>query len=153
MKHYGEESEARMSNYLTKEENIMLSKSKKWRENSLIAFIIFNLLVPLFILSMISFTTPYIYTIIPVYETQTCWNYFYQQEMIMNISKTPCEMQIANSIIFVLFNWIEIGGFALAFWIIRNIKNELNIKLELQTILICWTTFSVFYFSANIYLQ
>lgn len=77
MKHYGEESEVAMSNYLTKEENIMLSKSKKWRENSLIAFIIFNLLVPLFILSMLSFTTPYIYTIIPVYETQTCWNYFY----------------------------------------------------------------------------
>ena len=77
MKHYGEESEVAMSNFLTKEENIMLSKSKKWRENSLIAFIIFNLLVPLFILSMLSFTTPYIYTIIPVYETQTCWNYFY----------------------------------------------------------------------------
>jgi hypothetical protein len=76
MKHYGDESEVRMSNYLTKEENIMLSKSKQWRESSLIVFITFNLLLPLYILSLLSFTTPYIYTVIPVYETETCWNYF-----------------------------------------------------------------------------
>lgn len=62
-------------------------------------------------------------------------------------------MQFANSIVFIIFNWVEIGGFAIAFWLIRNIKNELNIKVEVQTILICWTLFSTFYFSSNIYLQ
>lgn len=78
MKHYGEDSEIRMSNYLTKEENAMLSKSKQWRENSLIAFMIFNLIIPLLLLCFISFLSPYVYTIIPVYDTETCWQYFTQ---------------------------------------------------------------------------
>lgn len=78
MKHQGEDSEVRMSNYLTKEENLMLQKSKQWRENSLISFMIFNLMVPLFIISFMSFLSPYVYTIIPVYDTNTCWAYFYE---------------------------------------------------------------------------
>eukprot|EP00347_Sterkiella_histriomuscorum_P018057 403346954 len=153
MKHYGEESEVRMSNYLTKEENAMLQKSKQWRENSLIAFMIFNLMIPLIILSLISFLVPYIYTIIPVYDTDTCWTYFIQQEKIKNIPETPCQMQTANLIVFVVLNWFEIAGYAIAFWMVRNIKNELNIKVEIYFIIIFWTLFSIFYFSMNIYLQ
>ena len=131
----------------------MLSKSKKWRENSLISFMIFNLMVPLFLLSSLSFISPYLYVIIPVYDTRTCWNYFIEQENILNLPRTSCAMQEVNSIIFILFNWFEIAGFALAFWIIRNIKNELNIKIEIYFILIFWTIFSIFYFSMNLYLQ
>ncbi len=40
-------------------------------------------------------------------------------------------MQEANSIIFVVLNWLEILGYALLFWKVRNIKNELNVKMEL----------------------
>ena len=62
-------------------------------------------------------------------------------------------MQEANSIIFVFLNWLEILGFALLFWMVRNIKNELNVKRELETILIFWTFFSILYFSMNVFLQ
>lgn len=152
LKNYEENEEVRTSNYLTKEENMMLSKSKKWRENQLISFMIFNLMVPLFLLSSISFISPYIYTIIPVYDTQTCWSYFTEQEYILNLPKTSCGMQEVNAIIFVLFNWFEIAGFSIAFWVIRNIKNELNIKVELYFVLVFWTVFSIFYFAMNLYL-
>lgn len=62
-------------------------------------------------------------------------------------------MQEANSLVFVIINWFEIAGFAFAFWMVRNIKNELNVKVEIYFILIFWTLFSVFYFVMNIYLQ
>jgi len=92
LKNYEENEEVRTSNYLTKEENAMLSKSKKWRENSLISFMIFNLMVPLFLLSSLSFISPYLYVIIPVYDTRTCWNYFIEQENILNLPRTSCAM-------------------------------------------------------------
>ena len=39
-------------------------------------------------------------------------------------------MQTANALIFVFLNWMEIAGFAIVFWLVRNIKNELNVKSE-----------------------
>ena len=76
MKHYGGEYDNRMSMLLNKEENQMLQKTKKLRENALIVSMMVNIMLPLFILSLLSFIVPQIYTIIPVYETQTCWSYF-----------------------------------------------------------------------------
>ena len=133
----------------------MLFKTKKLRENSLITLMMVNLMLPLFILSLLSFMSPQIYTIIPVYETQTCWNYFQSHESFTDIvdPQKKCGMQEANSIIFVFLNWMEIIGFAFLFWMVRNIKNELNVKIELQTILIFWTFFSIIYFSLNVTLQ
>ena len=114
-----------------------------------------NLMLPLYILSLLSFMSPQVYTIIPVYETQTCWNYFQSHQSFTDIvdPQQKCAMQEANSIIFVFLNWLEILGFALLFWMVRNIKNELNVKRELETILIFWTFFSILYFSMNVFLQ
>jgi hypothetical protein len=47
---------------------------------------------------------------------------------------------------FILVNWIEIIGFAVLFWLIRNIKNELNVKREIQLALIFFSLFSIIYF-------
>jgi len=68
---------------MSKEEAIRLDKSKKWRENNLIAFMIFNILLPLFVLSLVSFAIPYVFTIIPVYESGTCWLYFSEQTLLL----------------------------------------------------------------------
>jgi hypothetical protein len=70
--------------------------------------------------------------------------------VILNLPQTGCSMELANQLLFIIINWVEILGIAVAFWLIRNIKNELNVKLEVQTILIFWTFFSVVYFSLNI---
>jgi hypothetical protein len=56
-------------------------------------------------------------------------------------------LKLTNSIIFVLLNWGEVIGFALLFWLVRNIKNELNVKTEVQAVLLFWTVFSIIYFS------
>jgi hypothetical protein len=61
-----------------------------------------------------------------------------------------CGMRLTNSLMFILLNWIEIIGFALLFWIIRKIKNELNVKREVQIVLIFWSVFSIIYFSMQI---
>ena len=55
-------------------------------------------------------------------------------------------MKFTNQIMFVVLNWLEIAGLSLLFWKIRNIPNELNIKKEVQSVLIFWSTFSVLYF-------
>ena len=85
MKHYGEASEQRISNFMTKEEAIRLEKLKKWRENNLLLFLFFNLIVPLLFLSLVSFIIPYVYTIVPVYESQTCWTYFSEEALLVNL--------------------------------------------------------------------
>jgi hypothetical protein len=71
MKEYEEsrDRETRVSNYLTKEEAQMLQKTRGWRENTLIAYLLVNCVLPLFALSLTSFVSPYVYTIVPVYET------------------------------------------------------------------------------------
>lgn len=59
----------------------------------------------------------------------------------------PCGMKLTNAIIYVTLNWVEIVGFAYLFWLVRNIKNELNVKREVQAVLLFWSVFSVIYFS------
>lgn len=114
---------------------------------------IFNLILPLLIITFFSFLSPYIYMVIPVYDTQTCWNYFNAQESVGNIPHTPCWMQVFNSFAFIVLNWLEIVGYAYAFWLVRNIRNELNIKREIQAILFFWTAFSITYFLLNLQLS
>jgi hypothetical protein len=62
-------------------------------------------------------------------------------------------MKLTNAIIFVVLNWAEIVGFALLFWFVRNIKNELNVKREVQAVLLSWGIFSVIYFFLQVNLN
>jgi len=62
----------------------------------------------------------------------------------------PCGMKLTNALMFIILNWIEIIGFALLFWLIRKIKNELNVKREIQIVLLLWSVFSIIYFSMQI---
>ena len=62
-------------------------------------------------------------------------------------------MKLTNAILFVVLNWAEIIGFALLFWFVRNIKNELNVKREVQAVLLSWGIFSVIYFFLQVNLN
>ena len=55
-------------------------------------------------------------------------------------------MKVINEVMYVFLNWAEIIGFALLFWLVRNIKNELNVKREVQAVLLFWGFFSLIYF-------
>lgn len=81
MKHYGEDVDNarqnnRVSNYVSREETRRLEKVKKWREYQLIKFLLLYITVPMTILSLLAFTVPYIYIIVPVYQSDTCWEKF-----------------------------------------------------------------------------
>lgn len=70
----------------------------------------------------------------------------------MTIDGIPCSMKLTNAIIFVFLNWAEIVGLTVLYWIARNIKNELNVKSEVQTVIVLWGVFSIIYFSLQIQL-
>lgn len=59
-------------------------------------------------------------------------------------------MYIINNLSFILLSWGEIFGFGMLYWLIRDIRNELNMKREVQVILIFWTFFSLLYFILNL---
>ena len=160
MKHYGSQTDTnkqRVSTMINSEESRRLDKAKLWRENHLVWFMLAYFMLPLLALSLLAFSIPYVYTIVPVYQSETCWNSFITEptsnHLQLTIDYIPCGMKLTNSIMFVVLNWSEVGGFALLFWLVRNIKNELNVKREVQVVLLCWGLFSVIYFSLQIKLQ
>lgn len=59
-------------------------------------------------------------------------------------------MYILNNMSFIFLSWAEIFGFAMLYWLIRDIRNELNMKREVQVVLITWTFFSMLYFILNL---
>lgn len=84
MKHYGDELEnqstkKRASNFISGEEARRLEKAKKWRESYLLKVTLLYVTLPLFALSLIAYIIPYVYTIIPVYQSETCWFSFTRQ--------------------------------------------------------------------------
>lgn len=80
MKHYGDDIENphnnRASNFMSKEEAKRLEKAKKWTEKRLLKVMLIYITLPLFVLSLLAYWLPYIYTIVPVYESETCWMTF-----------------------------------------------------------------------------
>jgi hypothetical protein len=138
----------RLSTFINTEERKRLRELKKLREKKLVLQLFLNVFIPLFILSLLSFIFPWIYTLIPVYESITCWAYF--AEGPFNFVNQNCAMYIINNLSFILLSWSEIFGFGLLYWLIRDIRNELNMKREVQAILIFWTFFSLLYFILNL---
>jgi hypothetical protein len=60
-------------------------------------------------------------------------------------------LRLSNNISFIILNWLELLGFVIVYWLIRNIRNELNILREVQVIIISWGVSSMVYFSLNLY--
>lgn len=79
-----------------------------------------------------------------------CWNHFlgdnFKQEL-------PCSMKTINEFSFVIVNYLELLGFLIIWWLIRNIRNDLNIKMEVTVAIIFWALFSMIYFILSIVLK
>ena len=98
------------------------------------------ILAPLVTLSIASYFINQIFPVVPALSYLSCYKHF-------DFKKNEgCGLKFTNQIMFVVLNWFEIAGLSVLFWIIRNIQNELNIKKEVQSVLIFWSTFSVLYF-------
>jgi hypothetical protein len=160
MKQYGDDIDnsinQRASNFISKEEKKRLEKAKQWREPILIKMLGFYIALPLLAFTVIAFAIPYVYTIVPVYESNTCWQSFLDRtgppsegesgNLGMTLDVIPCSLRLINVVMFITLNWAEIIGFAVLFWLVRNIKNELSVKSEVQAVLLLWSSFSVVYF-------
>jgi len=150
MKHFKEQADdLRTSNLISHEERKNFEKAVKWREPHLLKVIFLFIALPLLAFSILAFLVPYVFTVVPVLESQSCWSYFTIKSS-MHMDSIPCGMKLTNALMFIILNWIEIIGFALLFWLIRNIKNELNVKREIQIVLLFWSVFSIIYFSMQI---
>jgi hypothetical protein len=118
----------RLSTYISKEEKKRMRDLKQWREEKIILHFFFNLGVPLLIIAILAFMVPWIYAIAPVYEANICWDYFQIAPINTDAS---CSLKLTNNMVFIIFSWLEILGFIAIFWMIRNIRNEINIKREI----------------------
>jgi hypothetical protein len=132
MKHFKEQADdMRTSNLISQEERRNFDKAIKWREPHLLKLVLLFIALPLLVFSILAFLVPYVFTVVPVLESQSCWSYFISQnQSSMHMDSIPCGMKLTNALMFIILNWIEIIGFALLFWFIRKIKNELNVKRE-----------------------
>lgn len=100
-----------------------------------------------------SFFFPYVYSIVPVYETQMCFTYFESSHYVIPQMTASSEDSIvqANILSFITFNWLELLAMVLIIFKIRNAKDELNIQKELVLIMILWILFSLGYFATLFY--
>eukprot|EP00347_Sterkiella_histriomuscorum_P018536 403345140 len=124
----------------------------KLQEVNLIKLMLLIFILPNFLLGVIAAFIPYAYMLIPVYETQQCLSY-YRSDFIQNqihITMGPvtlCVVKTINNCVFVLINWLQTLSLILLFFRLRNIKDELNIRIELRAILFVWILFSLLYFT------
>lgn len=102
--------------------------------------------MPSLTIGIVAMFVPYLYTLIPVYETEECRN-FYISNKISKVNDFSCLLLI-NICSFIAINWSQVLILTILCYKIINIKDELNIKKELVLIIIIWITFSVLYFGA-----
>lgn len=97
------------------------------------------------------------YSILPIYESPQCWCKFgwipSPPNDAENVSEHPteCTQQdktylYINQYSFITINWAELMILVVMIFIIRNIRDELNIKYEILIITLCWILFSCIYF-------
>jgi hypothetical protein len=108
------------------------------KESEILKKTIKYFILPNLTLGIIAMFVPYAYMLIPVYETDQCYHYY---TSAMNYMGFPCFIQIVNLCTFVTVNWVQTFILILLYYLIRNIKDELNIKLELKIIIILWAAF------------
>ena len=77
MKHYKEQADdLRVSNFISYEERKNFQKAVKWREPYLLKIVILFIAIPLLAFSVLAFYVPYVFTVIPVLESDICWSLF-----------------------------------------------------------------------------
>ena len=129
-----------------------ISKSKRLRENRVIVHFFFNIFVPMTVFSLLGIFSPYVYTLMPVYQSGSCWTHFFQQGLVPP-NENHCLLLHINIYVFIVVNWVFLSSLVLIYWKIRNIRNELNIKKEILFVMFAWGFFSLLYYSLNVLLR
>lgn len=98
-------------------------------------------MIPNLVLGILALVSPYLYMLVPVYETQQCFAYY-------ELNEDKCFIIETNQCMFFFVNWLQTLILVLLLFKIRNVKDELNLKNELSIIIAIWLSFSLSYFLA-----
>jgi hypothetical protein len=96
-------------------------------------------MLPNLALGIFALISPYLYMLIPVYETYQCYDYY-------GLNSEQCFIIETNLCVFFSVNWAQTLILVLLLYTIRNVKDELNLKKELTVIIGIWLVFSLLYF-------
>jgi hypothetical protein len=100
-------------------------------------------------MGLFSFFFPYLYAVVPVYETNQCEFYFTNpsnQAFLFPLLKPNSDVFKVNIYSYLLFNWLELLLLVLLCFKIRHVKDELSIIKELLWIASFWILSSFSYF-------
>ena len=94
---------------------------------------------------LLSFFIPHFYAIVPVYETRQCQHFY---DTFQTLSPDEATMDVifqVNVWFYLCCNWLELCLAVMFSYRIRNVRDDLNISIELFAITFCWITFSMVY--------
>lgn len=111
------------------------------------------LILPLSMFGVLAAIYPLAYVLLPVHDTNVCWNVFDDRQ---KLSPTNfCTLHTINDSSTIIINWFELFVLIYMVFLIRNIKEELNIKDELMIIASLYFFLSILlaigYIGSNIY--
>lgn len=105
----------------------MINECQKLNEKVLILrWLLPCILVTTFI-GLASFFFPWLYSMVPVYETQKCFDYYKNSDHIFPQLHDNSLVIKINIIAFISFNWLELLIMIIMIFKIRNAKDELSI--------------------------
>jgi hypothetical protein len=130
------------------EEDIILQDFNKLKESRFLKRHMAIFISCLSVLGFSAFFLPYLYAIVPVYETQQCKNFYIDPENNIVYPKLDKDSIVftLNIYSYLLFNWLELLLMVLICFKIRNVKDELSIHRELLWIVGFWIMCSFCYF-------
>ena len=80
------------------------------------------------IFGIVGFFIPYVYTVVPVYETDQCWHWLRTfSEGIFEYEDIKCTLVEINKLAFIFWNWLELILLIGLYMLIDSIKDEMNI--------------------------
>ena len=122
------------------------------KETSIISNQLTKIILGTTLVGISALLIPYIYTIVPVYETAQCEKY-YQLNFFNSWVDEPTLNTIfkVNIWFYLSWNWLELVILVFFTYWIRNVRDELNISLELFLINLSWILFSTLYMGFTFY--
>jgi hypothetical protein len=88
-----------------------------------------------------------LFPLIPVFERNDCVaSYIHELQ-----EDVDCLVPHAQALVFVILNWFELVGFFWAYWILRNLKEMVNIRKEMFITMCAYVISSLIYFFISTY--
>jgi hypothetical protein len=99
-------------------------------------------LIPAFFLGVIGIFFPLAYAIVPAHESGVCICNIKQAANVVTLFNIPeIALQILNTIVFYMVNWVFLLLLIFMFYQIRHIDDKLKTRDEMGILTATWTTF------------